>query len=80
MKRVAKSGESNGTMEVKSSVTGRMASSSSGNFPNKENPWDFIEKEILEFQSIVKELEEYSTKAKSEFATFKNPEQKKSLF
>ena len=67
------------TMEVKS-VTARMASSSSGNFPNKENPWDFLEKEILEFQSIVKELEEYSTKAKSEFATFKNPEQKKSLF
>jgi len=30
---------------------------------NKENPWDFIEKEILEFQSIVKELESYSGKS-----------------
>ena len=35
---------------------------------NKENPWDFIEKEILEFQSIVKELESYS--GKSEFCVW----------
>ena len=30
----------------------------------QENPWDFIEKEILEFQSVVRELEEYSLKSK----------------
>jgi len=54
-------------MEVKSS--GRMAGTSSGNFLNKENPWDFIEKEIQEFQSIVKELEEYSVTSRSQSAT-----------
>ena len=32
---------------------------------NSENPWDFIEKEIQEFQAVVQELEEYSLKSKS---------------
>ena len=53
-------------MEVR--TNGIMASSGPtetfANGGNKENPWDFIEKEILEFQSIVKELEDYSLKSK----------------
>lgn len=57
-------------MEVK--LSGRMASSSSGNFLNKENPWDFIEKEIQEFQSIVKELEEYSVTSSQSVAKSHN--------
>ena len=54
------------TMEVR--TNGIMASNSETHLANggsnKENPWDFIEKEILEFQSIVKELEDYSMNSK----------------
>ena len=60
-------------MEVR--TNGIMASNSETHLANggsnKENPWDFIEKEILEFQSIVKELEDYSMK-NSKY--FENPD------